>query len=496
MKSAAGIFILVFCCMMFAGGAHSQETPTAVAVPETPAADFLSSFLEAFNSGDPQLWRGFIQTHANPADSAERFGPRLEMFEFLHADLGGMELYRIDSAADYHVAALAKAVAPQGMFDWVSLRVTVDSLPPHYWGLVGVRPTDDPTEDLPEGKLSDEQIITITEKYLDDLVAQDRFSGAVLLAKDGVLLFKKAYGLASKRYNIPNKTDTKFNLGSMNKMFTGVAIAQLAQQGLLSFNDPIIKYLPNYANREVAEKVTIHHLLTHTSGMDAYWDAMFKMDWTKLRTVADFAGLFVEDTLLFEPGAQFHYSNNGPIVLGLIIEAISGQDYHDYVRENIYQPAGMINTDCYHMDSPTPNLAIGYTKTDYREKRTDEWHSNLFMHSARGGPAGGGFSTVQDLLNFDIALRNHRLLDEQHTALVTTGKVEMNDPGMMYGYLFGAETENGQRIVGHSGGAPGISAILDMYFDSGYTVAVMGNYDGVAGMVAHKIRTLLMREGV
>jgi len=169
-------------------------------------------------------------------------------------------------------------------------------------------------------------------------------------------------------------------------------------------------------------------------------------------------------------------------------------DYHDYVRANIYKPAGMINTDCYHMDSPVPNLAFGYTKADHRDQRTDEWFNNLFKHSARGGPAGGGFSTVEDLLNFDIALRNFQLLDEDHTNILITGRQEMGGPEMMYGYLFGVETENGQRIIGHSGGAPGISAILDMYFDSGYTVAVMGNYDGVAGMVAHKIRTLLMRE--
>jgi CubicO group peptidase (beta-lactamase class C family) len=477
---------------LITGSAFGQD-PEPI-IPDSPAGEFLSAFLTAFNSGEPQAWREFIQQHANPTDSAERFGPRFELFEFLHGDLGGMEIYRIDSAADYRIATVAKAVAPQGMFDWVSLTISVDSLPPHYWGLVGVRPADDPTERLPEGKLTDEQIVGLVEVYLDELVAQDRFSGAVLFAKDRKPLFKKAYGLASKRYGIPNKTDTKFNLGSMNKMFTGVAIAQLAQQGKLVFDDPIIRHLPDYANRKVAEKVTIHHLLTHTSGMDAYWDAMFKMDWTKLRTVADFAGLFVDDTLLFKPGEKFHYSNSGPIVLGLIIEAITGMDYHDYVRENIYKPAGMINTDCYHMDRPVPNLAIGYTKTDHDDRRTDEWHNNLFMHSARGGPAGGGFSTVEDLLNFDIALRNFQLLDDEHINLITTGKEEMGGPDMMYGYLFGVKTENGQRIIGHSGGAPGISAILDMYFDSGYTVAVMGNYDGTASMVARKIRTLLMRE--
>ena len=492
MKTLRGYVLTLVCCMVLGGSASGQTADRAI--PETPAGKFLSAFIAAFNSGEPQQWREFIQHHANPLDSAERSPRRFEMFQLLHGDLGGIELYRIDSTAACRISALAKAVAPQGVYEWVQFDVSVDTLPPHYWARVGVQPADNPERRLPDGKLTDEQVVALTEVYLDELVSRDRFSGTVLFAKDGNVLFKKAYGLANKRYNIPNKTDTKFNLGSMNKMFTGVAIAQLAQQGKLSFNDPIIKHLPDYANREVAEKVTIHHLLTHTSGLDAYWDAMAEMDWTKLRSVADFAGLFVNDTLLFKPGEKFHYSNNGPIVLGLIIEAITGMDYHDYIRENISKPAGMINTDCYPMDSPVPNLAFGYTKYDYQDRRTDKWHNNLFKHSARGSAAGGGFSTVEDLLNFDIALRNHRLLNEEYTTIVTTGKEQMGGPEMMYGYLFGVATEQGQRIIGHNGGAPGISAVLDMYFDSGYTVAIMSNYDEIADVVAHEIRTLLLKE--
>ncbi len=120
----------------------------------------------------------------------------------------------------------------------------------------------------------------------------------------------------------------------------------------------------------------------------------------------------------------------------------------------------------------------------------DGWHNNLFMHAAKGGPAGGGFSTVEDLLKFDNALRHHKLLNEEYTNIVTTGKVEMG-PDMKYAYLFGDEIADGHRIVGHNGGAPGISAVLDMYWDSGYTVAVLSNYDNAAGMVARKIGQLL-----
>ncbi len=327
--------------------------------------------------------------------------------------------------------------------------------------------------------------------YLDGLVAKDRFSGAVLLAKDGKPVFKKAYGLASKRYNVPNRVDTKFNLGSMNKMFTGVAICQLAQQGKLSFDDPIIKHIPDYPNKEVAEKVTIHHLLTHTSGLGSYWNEKYENDWKTIRTVEGFLNTFVDEPLAFEPGERFQYSNSGPIVLGRIIEKITGQSYYDYVRENIYQPTGMYNTDCYEMDRPTPNLAIGYTNLNYDgSKGRGPRRNNLFLHSVKGGPAGGGYSTVEDLLKFATAVQDHKLLNAKYTATMLEGKSAMG-PGSMYAYLFGDNKRNGHRSYGHNGGAPGINANLRFYPALGYTFAVMANYDGVAMRVSGFIERML-----
>ena len=226
-------------------------------------------------------------------------------------------------------------------------------------------------------------------------------------------------------------------------------------------------------------------------GIGDYWDELFNAHWWEIKTVGQLAELAAHKPLEFQPGERFGYSNAGPVVLGLIIEKITGQSYYDYVRQNIYEPAGMTSTDCYEMDRPVPNLAIGYTRMNYDGSRSEDgWHNNLFMHAAKGGPAGGGFSTVEDLLKFNNALRQHKLLNEEYTNMVTTGKVEMG-PDMKYAYLFGDEIADGHRIVGHNGGAPGISAVLDMYWDSGYTVAVLSNYDNAAGMVARKIGQLL-----
>jgi CubicO group peptidase (beta-lactamase class C family) len=358
--------------------------------------------------------------------------------------------------------------------------------------IVGIGAMARVNQQKPEGdarkRMSDAEIADDLKKYLDELVTQDRFSGAVLLAKDGVPIFTQASGLASRSFNIPNRVDTKFNLGSMNKMFTAVAIAQLAEQGKLSFDDPIIKHWPDYPNKAVAEKVTIHHLLTHTSGMGSYFNETYRgAAKDRFKKVQDYLPLFVNDPLAFEPGQRWQYSNSGFMALGALVERVSGQDYFDYVREHIYKPAGMINTDAYELDHDTPNLAIGYTR---EESESGPRKNNLYLHVVKGGPAGGGFSTVEDLLKFDIALRQHKLLSPKYTEIILTGKVETGGPSEKYAYGFMDRRVGGARIVGHSGGFPGINSQLDMYLDLGYTVAVMSNYDPPA---ASRIATRLQK---
>lgn len=216
-------------------------------------------------------------------------------------------------------------------------------------------------------RMTDAQLLEKVESFVTRLASEDKFSGALLVAKENVPILKKAYGLASKGYNVPNRFDTKFNLGSMNKMFTGVAIAQLALVGKLSFSDTVGKLLPDYPNKQVAQKVTVHHLLTHTSGMGNYFNDKFSnSSRQKFREVRDYFPLFVDEPLQFEPGSGFRYSNSGFMVLGAIIEQVSGQDYFDYIRDHVYKPALMSNSDSYELDRDIPNLAIGYTHSQVK----------------------------------------------------------------------------------------------------------------------------------
>jgi CubicO group peptidase (beta-lactamase class C family) len=271
-------------------------------------------------------------------------------------------------------------------------------------------------------------------------------------------------------------------------MFTAVAVAQLVEAGKIAFDDTIIKHIPDYPNREVAEQVTIHQLLTHTSGMGNYWTPEYqRTSKDRFRDVADYLPLFVDQPLLFEPGNQFSYSNSGFMVLGLVVESVSGQSYFDYVLEHIYAPAGMRNTDAYELDAVVPNHAVGYTM---RGSEAGELRNNLYLHVVKGGPAGGGYSTVEDLLRFSSALLGHELLGPEMTRFVLAGKVETDGANRTYAYGFRNLLENGWRVVGHAGGFAGINAFLDMYVDLGYTVAVMSNRD----MGATAVREFILEQ--
>lgn len=339
-------------------------------------------------------------------------------------------------------------------------------------------------------KLSDAEIVKETETYLEQASAEDAFSGAVLIAKDGKPIFKKAYGSADKSANTPNNVDTKFNLGSIDKSFTAVSIAQLVQQGKLSFSDPISKYLPDYPNKTVAAKVTIHQLLTHTSGMGMYFNDEFMKRRASLKTLSDLLPLFVNDPLDFEPGQKMQYSNSGYVVLGLIIEKLTGQNYFDYVRQHIFEPAGMKHTASYELDQKVSNLAIGYTNMGLTGRPEPGPRKDSTPHlTGRGSSAGGGYSTLDDMLKFGQALMDHKLLNKQYTDIVLSNQMPPGQPAAGYGFLIQV---NGARAIGNNGGAPGINSTFSVYPELGYTVVVMSNYDPPsASKVNGKIRDLL-----
>jgi D-alanyl-D-alanine carboxypeptidase len=320
-------------------------------------------------------------------------------------------------------------------------------------------------------RLTEAQALKALSARAERLASEGAFSGAVLIAKDDHVLFSHAYGLADRKRGIPNTIRTRFRIGSMNKMFTAVSILQLVQAGKIQLNDPMGKYLTDYPNKNVASKVTIHHLLTHTGGTGDFFGPQFDAHRLELRTLQDYVTLYGKRDLAFEPGARWEYSNYGFLLLGLVIERVSGQNYYDYVRDHVYKPAGMSSTDSLPEEETVPDRSIGYMKED-----SPQWRPNTDTLPPRGTSAGGGYSTVEDLLRFANAINSHTLLNEHYTELLTTGKVD-GPGGAKYAYGFGDHVVNGVRSFGHGGGAPGMNGDLKIFPQSGYVIAVLANMD-------------------
>jgi CubicO group peptidase (beta-lactamase class C family) len=324
---------------------------------------------------------------------------------------------------------------------------------------------------------------------LDESAQSDEFSGAVLIARDGTPVMDRAYGYASKGHGVRNHVDTLFNIGSMTKMFTAVSIVQLVEQGRLSFDAAISRYLPNYPP-DVGNTITIHHLLTHTSGMGSFWNDAFQARKASLRTVSDYLQLLVDEPLSFEPGTRFGYSNAGYVVLGAIIEQVSGTSYDAYVSEHIFARAGMAHTAAYRLDEDVPNRAIGYVRESTQGDHAGLYpRTNFLVSPLKGSPAGGTYSTVHDLLRFAQALQSHQLLSAALTDVLLQTRVATGMRGdASYAYGFGCHTVGGVQIVGHNGGAPGVGAQLDMYLELGYTFALLSNYG--AGALTELVRSI------
>ena len=458
---------------------------TALAQAPTAASErALRDLVRVMNLGNQDSLDRFVRERFVMSGPGSVPAPqRVERLARLRSIFGELTLRTVDSVAPARASGLAQSTRTEA---WRRLAVIMDTTPPGRILRVAIAPATAP--DAPTRRLTDAEVVEQLRAYVDRLARRDVFSGSVLFAKGGKPLFSGAYGEANKDFSVKNTVDTKFNLGSMNKMFTSVAIMQLVEGGKISLDDTLGKFLPAGSMRaDVLTKVRVKHLLTHTSGLGSYfsprWDSLSR---SMFRSVDDWMALVKDETLGFEPGTQWSYSNTGMLVLGKVIEAASGKDYFEYVRERIFKPAGMTSTDSYELDLVTRNLAVGYEREE--TPNGPRYRNNIFQHVIRGGPAGGGYSTVGDLTRFAVALQEGRLVSRESVKLLTTPKPELSSPD--YGFGFGI-SEDG-RIVGHSGGFPGINSQLDIYLVDGYTVAVMANYGGGAQPVIEKMRALLL----
>ena len=309
------------------------------------------------------------------------------------------------------------------------------------------------------------------------------FSGVISVFKDG----KPVSDLAMGRIGGPDSPAitpaTRFNIGSAGKMFTAAAIGQLVDAGKVVFTDPVGQKLP-VLSPEVGA-VTIHQLLTHTSGLGDYFSPQNLGAIQAAKWATDLLPLIAADKPQFPPGTQFRYSNSGFALLGMVIEAVSGENYGDYIREHIFKPAGMTSTS---LDAGSPEtLAAGMTRLPVPTPGSPPVLLQPGMRppadgplrsapgaAVRGSPSGGAFSTAGDLQRFMTAMRGEGLT--KSAQVLTSGKVEAG-PGLKYAYGFGATEIAGRQWFGHNGGTPGANAEVIATQDGTWSIVVLANRD-------------------
>jgi CubicO group peptidase (beta-lactamase class C family) len=495
----------------------AAAAPAKPGLPATPIGRLAAAWIETFNSGDEARMRTFNEKHVTKADLAERsMEQRLSAFKRMSRQIGVLEVTGVAQVEGARIVVLATSATGE------RLAITVEGDAADASRLKSILideapgPDDAPVETGPP--MTESALRDSLDRWIDRELAADRFAGVVRIVDGERTIYERAAGLAERRFDVPNTFDTKFNIGSITKLFTKIGIAKLMEQGKLAPEDHVSKFLPDYP-KPVADQITIQQLLDHTSGLgDIFGPEYDAMEKSGLRSLSDFLPLFENKPLKFEPGKGEFYSNAGYTVLGLVIERVSGMPYHDFIRRTIYEPAGMIASGPGEADAPTPNLATGYTRrARYRadgnegpgaggrgrrpgdaarpgtDARRWELRANTYDLPGLSSSAGGGYSTAGDLIRFAAALRHDRILSPAYTQWVLGG--DPPAPGAKVAPTM--QTLPPGAGIGIAGGAPGLNALLVMFFRQDLTTVVLANADPpIAEELGQKLRGWTRRAGL
>jgi len=412
---------------------------------QSPGA-FVDEYVHGFNTGEDAM-RQFFEKYALPNPPVEA---RLNRYREMRQNWGELKSAGPARAEGDGIHAVLRDRSGEA-FEF-TFRLSGGKL----MGIQVEGPIQDASAAAPAGPPLDEKAaLAAASAAVEKRVAADEFSGAVLIARGQRVVLETARGFANSETQTPNATGTLFNIGSIPKIFTKLAVAALWRDGKLKLDDTIAKVLPDYPNKDAAATVTVAHLLNMQSGIGDFFGPKYaETPKNNIRTLAGYLELFASEALAFAPGTKQEYSNGGYVVLGLLIERAAGMSYYDYVRKVVFEPAGMTRTSWPEMDIPTRGRATGYTRR-LEPGPGNSRRSNIYSLPARGSSAGGAYSTVGDLLKFAVALQAGKF-------------VVPNAP---------ADLQTGGQAIGIAGGAPGLNAAFEMGVGPGYTIIVMSNYD-------------------
>ena len=325
----------------------------------------------------------------------------------------------------------------------------------------------------------------ISNQQIDSLINNwnepEPFSGVVCLSQGDNISFEKGYGYAIKSESIPNRPDTRFQMASGCKIFTAVGICQLVEQNKLSF-DALLNQCLDISFPGFAPDITIHHLLTHSSGITSYFEEDinpdYEMIWQdipmyKIKQPADFLPLFQAKPIKFSPGEKFDYNDAGFILLGLVIESVTGINFSEYIYENIFKPAGMNDSGYFSTDQLPERTAYAYIKND-----DGSWRTNFFAVPIKGGPDGGAYTTGKDMYLFWKALTSYKLLNDESITIMLNSKITTSykSPHTHYGYGVWIDKQE-ETIRKHfvEGFDPGVALRSSFYKKDNIILTMIGN---------------------
>ncbi len=443
-----------------------------VAAPFTAAEspDLGALFVQGVND-TTQVGRMDRAKQVYSADFLSKITPEkaISLFDRLHGQYGHLEYHHSEITGDYlHLYARSSADNRWHDFQFKIAKTPAVRLE----GIVFIADVAEPIY-LPNGSIDNQHTLDWLKSYVEKLSKENDLAAAVLIAKGDSVIFERYLGYADAARTRPISPHTRMNLGSGNKMFTALAIMQLRDAGNLQLTDSLSRYFPDYPHKEYINSATVGQLLSHTSGSGDYWTDAYEAAWDSIQTLDQMIPFVLVDTPTFAPGTQFQYSNSGFILVGKIIEKVSGEDYFDFVRKHIYRPLMMESSDSYL------KLANDTTLAEPLARSGDGW--KIARHGLRGSSAGGGYSTPRDMLRFMRGLtRNTIVAPVTLQEMVTPRNLEL-EPAYPYGYGFALALRSGRVIsYGHAGQAPGINFEARYYPDDDITMVVFCNQDNGA----------------
>lgn len=447
-------------------------------VPQEKIDDYGAFFVRAINSNSEIEQKEIISKIFSQSALDEVGMDRLHSFiKRMHSDYAPLTYHHSETLSfnkpdgiSYIMHIYAKK---DGDLMWQDFQMRLDPELPNKLKTIGfIAEVSEPIT-LPNGSIEQKETLEWLTNYIQNLNSEYDLYGSMLIAKGNNILLEKYFGFADQEKTIPINSHSLFGMASGGKMFTALCVAKLVEEGKLKFSDHITKYIDGFSDTIKANKITIHHLLTHTSGVEQYWWGQKSEAFNNAVTINDHLKMVISVGLKNEAGKEYEYNNSNYILLGAIIEKVTGKDYFTFVKENIFNKAGMNNSGYFARG--TKNVVSPLIRSEEKNKWIE-----LERGKGNGSSAGGSFSTVSDLLKFSNALSSGSIVSRETLKNMVSVKNNNMVATEDYGYGFIIQKFDNELSYGHGGTAKGVNFEFRYFPNSDITVVIFSNQDNGA----------------